>query len=48
MIVMGIAEVSSGKIWADVLMDTKGERVADVVHHVVPEGATIYTDEGCH
>jgi len=48
MIVIGITEVASGKIWADVLTDTKGETVVDVVHRIVPKGATIYTDEGRH
>jgi len=48
MIVIGITEVVSGKIWADVVTDTRGETVADVVHRVVPKGATIYTDEGRH
>jgi len=48
MTVIGVTEVSSGKIWVDVLTDTRGETVADVVHRVVPEGATIYTDEARH
>jgi len=48
MIVIGITEVVSGKIWADVITDTRSETVTDVVHGIVPEGATIYTDERRH
>ncbi|MYF88092.1 MAG: IS1595 family transposase, partial [Boseongicola sp. SB0676_bin_33] len=48
MIVICITHVASGKVWADVITDTKGQTVADVVHGIVPQGSTLYTDEGRH
>ena len=48
MIVIGITEKASGKIWADVITDTRAETIAEVIHRIVPEGATIHTDDAKH
>lgn len=47
-IVIGITDMDSGKIWADVITDTRSDTIKEVVERIVPEDATIYTDEAKH
>ena len=49
MIVICITHIDSGKIWADVIADTKAKTVEDIVHRIVPDdGTVIYTDKAGH
>jgi len=49
MIVICITHVPSGKVWADVITDTRSETVAEIVHRIVPrDGTVIYTDDARH
>ena len=49
MIVICITHIDSGKIWADVIADTKAKTVEDIVHRIVPDdGTVIYTDKADH
>lgn len=38
----------AGKLWADVISDTRAENIKRIVEGVVPQGATIYTDGASH
>ena len=49
MIVICITHINSGKIWADVIADTKAKTIEDIVHRIVPDdGTVIYTDKAGH
>ena len=48
MTVICVTHVNSGKVWADVITDTRSKTIADLVHRLVPEGGVVYTDDASH
>lgn len=48
MTVIGITHTGSGRVWADVIPDTRSDTIADVVHNLAPLGSPLYMDGGGH
>ncbi|MEG9861861.1 MAG: IS1595 family transposase [Parvularculales bacterium] len=48
MIIIGITEKESRKVWMDVIPDTRSRTIARIIDRIIPEDSIIYTDEARH